>query len=260
MSGRIEKHQHQAGALPSYHRFCPIGVLINLSTGTGNASDWFKNVPWFNMPPSMAGQLIMEPTRPPLRLLGGSSSTAAKPSKLAALAAARKKKENEQKSGQLPDAPTAPPKQSGSALSLLDRLGAKTTQSPTSAQNDIVEPLSTRSTNETPELRKAYPIRKRKSSSPPPPIERKPSEVSQPTEPQESQVHQELRTEPTVFAETMCGNSGHRLDRAKTTGFSHNMLATLYGQDLAELDANPFAGPSPDDVVTQAQAKGSTRS
>ena len=73
------------------------------------AADWFKDVPWFNIPPEREGVILAEPVYPPLRLLGGS----AKPSKLAALAAARKKKETDLKNTNTPAVDDKP-------LSLLD--------------------------------------------------------------------------------------------------------------------------------------------
>lgn len=177
---------------------------------------------------------MIEPVRPSLRMLGG-SAPAGKPSKLAALAAARKKKEAEASENQKP---------AGTA-SLLDRLGQK------SATPKV----------ETPSLEglkiseKTYPVRKRKSPSPPPPVEeRRPSAPEKQEPVDEPKPMQNLRTAPSIFARTMIG--ARQDSKGLSSDFSHNLQSALYGSSYDHTEANPFSGPSPDDVVTQAQAKG----
>jgi len=202
-----------------------------------NATEWFRDVPWYNLPPSMSGRLL-EPVRPPLRLLGG-SAPAGKTSKLAALAAARKKKEAEAKENTVPS----------NSTSLLDRLSTK----PASQANSVSTPQPATPSEKT------FPIRKRKSPSPPVMLQdRKPSSPGlrqQSQLPQEpSQNAQYLRSDPSIFAQTMCGKPSKPPEPAPH--FANDLSSTLLGsQDYSQAN-NPFAGPSPDDVVTQAQAKG----
>lgn len=218
------------------------------------ATDPFKDIPWHNLPEERKGTILVEPLHPPLRLVGG-SAPAGKPSKLAALAAARKKKEADQKAGNVAvneDKPVG-------ATSLLDRLGSKPSQSP---QTQPAEP--TKHENMPPiTAQRAYPIRKRKSPSPPPPVEERrpsPSEptISQPVVPIPNLPS--IRADPSIFAQAMCGGGARRPSaHADATHFKENIVPTLFGNDSNFANTNPFAGPSPDDVVQQAQAKGSTR-
>lgn len=195
-----------------------------------------------------------EPLDPPLRLLGG-SAPGGKVSKLAALAAARKKKEAEQKTGNVAANEDKPP----ASLSLLDRLGSKPAQ-----PIDAEQPEPTKQENLPPQTQRSYPIRKRKSPSPPPPFaERRPT-------PSESTIQQpqvpiatlpSVRAAPSIFAQAMCGGAVRRSSThtESSSHFRENIVPTLYGSDSSLANANPFAGPSPDDVVIQAQAKGSAR-
>lgn len=188
----------------------------------------------------------MEPLYPPLRLLGG-SAPGGKPSKLAALAAARKKKEAEQKAG-------GQGKPVGAA-SLLDRLSTKAvhpvSSQPGPSSGHENEPLAPR----------AYPIRKRKSPSPPPPVaERRPT-PSEPTLQQPlARPATNVRASPSIFAQAMCGGGARTLsNQTDTMRFRENIMPALYGAESNLANNNPFTGPSPDDIVMQAQAKGSTR-
>lgn len=213
-------------------------------------ADWFNNVPWFGLAPERAASIVTEHTRPPLCLLGGTG----KPSKLAALAAARKKKEAEQKAAQS-DKPAGTP-------SLLDRLGAKSSQLPLQPQPDQenIKPGEPQQS-----ALRTFPIRKRKSPSPPPPVEeRRPS----PPEPTPAVISesvarpsQDIRAGPSIFASTMCGGSSRRRpSHQEAPRTSADILPAIYGQEANLANDNAFSGPSPDDVVMQAQAKGSTRS
>lgn len=216
-----------------------------------NPADYFKDIPWFNVPSERLGCITAEQYRPRLGLVGGTG----KPSKLAALAAARKKKEAEQKAAQ--ETPGQADKPAGVA-SLLDRLGAKPAQQ--SAQQENIKPGESQQTS----LR-SFPIRKRKSPSPAPPVEERrpsPPELSAaPTPEPTPRPAEHIRADPSIFASTMCGGSSRRRpSHQDAPQFSENILPALYGQDAILANANAFSGPSPDDVVMQAQAKGSTRS
>ncbi|THX53950.1 hypothetical protein D6D11_04307 [Aureobasidium pullulans] len=192
---------------------------------------------------------MAEQVRSPLRLLGGTG----KPSKLAALAAARKKKEADQKAAQeagQSEKPTGTP-------SLMDRLGTRSAQ-PTSQENTKPGDAS------QPETR-SFPIRRRKSPSPPLPAEDRRPSAPEPTsvatpEPV-SKPAENVRAGPSIFASTMCGGSSRRRPSHQDTAvLSQNILPAIYGHDANLANTNAFSGPSPDDVVMQAQAKGSARS
>lgn len=208
--------------------------------------DPFRNIPWTDVPQHMKGNIIVEYSLPPLRLLGGA------PSKLAALAAARKKKEAEQKAGNATDNQETPQM----SISLLDRLGTKPSKPEEATSEEAPLPQSLPS-----QIQRAYPIRKRKSPSPPPPVaDRRPtpaeSTIELPTLPLPQAPS--IRADPSIFAQAMCGGSAPSLStQTEPLHFKENMLPTLYGRASVFADSNPFAGPSPDDIVTQAQAKGS---
>lgn len=138
--------------------------------------NWFRDVPWTNVPFDMAGDLALVEVVSRPELLGGSS-------KLAKLAEERRKKAS---------ASTAP--LPGAALSSLDRLSK-----PKEAKE-----------NESPAVKaepKKYPVRKKKEPSPPP---------EEPTPaPVVDEVEQlpNLRASPTAFARTLSTSpqQGYRL-------------------------------------------------
>lgn len=214
-----------------------------------NPADLFNDIPWFNVPQERVGCIMAEQVRSPLRLLGGTG----KPSKLAALAAARKKKEADQKAAQEAGQSEKP----AGTPSLMDRLGTRSAQ-PTSQENTKPGDAS------QPETR-SFPIRKRKSPSPPLPAEDRRPSAPEPTsvatpEPV-SKPAEHVRAGPSIFASTMCGGSSRRRPSHQDTAvLSQNILPAIYGHDANLANTNAFSGPSPDDVVMQAQAKGSARS
>ena len=194
---------------------------------------------------------MVESPYPPLRLLGGSGKL---PSKLAALAAARKRKDAEQKAGNAGTTQDDP----SANKSLLDRLSTKLSQ-PTHMQPS----RPALEENVPPSTQRAFPIRKRKSPSPPPGLaERRPipSEPALQLSPTPSLPVPDIRAAPSIFAQAMCGRAVPPLNTSpQTTHFRENIVPSLFGTNPTLADTNPFAGPSPDDVVIQAQAKGSAR-
>jgi elongation factor 1 alpha-like protein len=222
----------------------------SLPRSNTNPSDLFASIPWFNVPEERVGTIVPYQVRPPLRLLGGTG----KPSKLAALAAARKKKEAEQKAAQ----DGAQSDKPAGVASLMDRLGTRSAQ-PASQENlkpgDVVQQSETR----------IFPIRKRKSPSPPPPVEDRRPAAPEPTKSEIAEPAPKpvvpVRAGPSVFASTMCGGSSRRRPSHQDTALlTQNILPAIYGPDANLADTNAFSGPSPDDIVMQAQAKGSARS
>ncbi|KAL9112100.1 MAG: hypothetical protein Q9227_003477 [Pyrenula ochraceoflavens] len=71
-----------------------------------SAKEFFRDSPWLNIPQNRQANILIEPVRPQLGLLGGSGASGDKPktSKLAALAAKRRQKENEKKASSSTDA------------------------------------------------------------------------------------------------------------------------------------------------------------
>ncbi|KAI4726252.1 hypothetical protein E4T49_05997 [Aureobasidium sp. EXF-10728] len=212
-----------------------------------NPADLFSGISWFNVPEERVGCIVSEQVRPPLRLLGGTG----KPSKLAALAAARKKKEADQKAAQ----DGAQSERPAGVASLMDRLGARS-EKPVNQEN-----LKPGQVAQQPETR-TFPIRKRKSPSPPPPVEDRrpaapePTKIETPEPPTKPVEH--VRAGPSIFASTMCGGSSRRPPSHHDSAIlSQNILPAIYGHDANLANTDAFSGPSPDDIVMQAQAKAS---
>ncbi|KAF4541878.1 Elongation factor TU GTP binding domain-containing protein [Lasiodiplodia theobromae] len=223
---------------------------------TGRAStDFFADTPWLNVPAHRLGKLAEVHTAPRGYLLGGSS----KPSKLAALAAARKKKQEEAKaSAPVSSADAGEPAQD-KAIALLDRLKTKT-ETPPKDPSPGPSVLSEKTNVEEEEAKaqakpRAYPIRRKKSPSL---VREEPVVEPEPLpEPEEQPATKRVKLEdvlgtPSTFATSMFGpRPGGQLD--------HSMFPLPYTSYPEYAKAKPFAGPSPDDVVLNAQAKGAKK-
>lgn len=183
---------------------------------------------------------FIAPILPRGGLLGGSSDSAPKMSKLQALAAARKKKAQEQK----PTSTTGVEKPL-EGLSLQDNKQHE--QVDVSMQDSTTSKAPTR----------GFPLRKRKDSNPhekapAPSTERElePSYVEIPAE--EEPLDQ---AQPSAFANAMFSNNSSSHHQ------HHNNIFSLpYAVAATNIQHDPFAGPSPDDVVIAAQSKGSAES
>ena len=196
-------------------------------------------------------------------LLGGAQESNGKVSKLAALAAARKKKEGEkQPAGTTPAAPTpsvdkAPELSStepkGSPLTLRERLaGNGKPQKPSDGLSSLRS------------LGKGTPAASPLKKKPSPDLNKPqvPAEPEQPKEPTKEDMadHKEkeepevnIRAPPSGFASTIVGDSTRPMMTEPSTLHSNTVdLMKIYGQDLTE--PFDFAGPSPDDVVVNAQS------
>jgi elongation factor 1 alpha-like protein len=153
-------------------------------------------------------------------------------SKLQALAAARKKKAQEQKSSKDP-AVEKP-------MAELDLNGG-------SGKKDEV---TTNTVSAQPTTR-SFPIRKRKDSNPHERVEKSQAveknieEVSLET----ANVPEAENVEPSAFASTMFGDVP--ANRAPKT----SMFSMPYNMSIKAPEVDPFAGPSPDDVVIAAQSQ-----
>lgn len=206
----------------------------------------------------------MEPLYPRLGLLGGASEGGGKVSKLAALAAARKKKEGDKATTATPTTPaktdqakTPSAERQGPPLSLQERLStAGKPQKPPEATSGL-RALGKGARPESPATRKQSPApaqpSRPKEQADSEPLKAQATKETENREEEKKEPKIDIRAEPSAFATTMVGED----IRPRMTEPSHLHskdvdLMQLYGQDLAEFF--DFAGPSPDDVVLDAQS------
>ncbi|OJK02330.1 hypothetical protein ASPACDRAFT_76728 [Aspergillus aculeatus ATCC 16872] len=239
-----------------------------------SAADFFRDAPWLNVPAHRKGEILVEPLYPRLGLLGGAPEGAGggKVSKLAALAAARRKKEGDKAAtaaaatppaaADTPDAekapPTAPSEPKGAPLSLRERLAASgKSQKPASEGLQSLRSLGKGS-------RQGSSLSSKKTTPEPKPQESPKEEEKEATttspEPKTPATGKEteqaavnIRAPPSTFASAIVGVAT-RLKMTEPSHLSANTLdlIRIYGQDLTE--PFDFAGPSPDDVVINAQS------
>lgn len=182
-------------------------------------------------------------------------------SKLAALAAARKKKENEK---QIP----AESQGSNASITMLEKLGNRAHE-----DSDVKSPASSRSEdtssvaiqNATLRQTLRYPSKGREPSptaSPDCETPEEPSHFPSATKDasQEAFAKSTPKAAPSSFAKTMFGPSQDYLSLILEP-FQSLDLAVLQPHTSTKAKYDPFAGPSPDDVVMKAQSssKGSAR-
>lgn len=188
-----------------------------MDTSRMNAADWFRDVPWSNVPEHMRGTLTSAPTtRQTPQLLGGSS-------KLAKLAEERRRKAAADAAATSVDSLQKGPTVVDSTLNSLDRLSLNRTSKDTSIKSTKVEA-------------KRYPVRKKKEDSPPP---REPS----PPLPEPQEIMPDMKADPSEFA--MALSSSVPDSTCSSTALRDALWPTPQN--------NPFAGPSPDDTVRRAQ-------
>ena len=190
-------------------------------------ADFFKDMPWLNTPVDRH-TVFVEPLYPRGGLLGGSSDGAPKMSKLQALAAARKKKAQEQKS---------------------ESLGVEKPMSELSINGDGKVSSPVEPTPKQPS--RGFPLRKRKDSNPhekqpKAPSPKKDVQTADPDTPMD--IAPIDQAEPSAFASIMFSSS--------ITSAPSASLFTLPYTAAAITSTDPFAEPSPDDVVIAAQSKG----
>lgn len=158
-------------------------------------------------------------------------------SKLQALAAARKKKAQEQKLG-------------GSSGVEEPMAGLKIGNG-TSSGAAVEEKSSSEPAQKSGP--RGFPIRKRKDLNPHEKAPRTPTKKSESeTEDSAPEAPPLDQAEPSAFASTMFSSTSHAP--------SQQHFSMPYTATVAAPTADPFAGPSPDDVVIAAQSKGSTNS
>lgn len=223
---------------------------------------FFADAPWRHVPPERQGEILIEPLYPRGGLHGGSPGAGdAKISKLAALAAARKKKENENHISLESQGSIA-------SVAMLERLDTRTLSADAS---DLKEPASsgpdTRSVaaqlQPTRQGRKYHSKRRDLSPTASPgketPKETPPraSECGNPAK--EATPRSSPRAAPSTFAKTMFGDAQVPLSSVMPP--IQSLALSFPRHSGAKAKSDPFAGPSPDDVVAKAQSssKGSAR-
>lgn len=231
-----------------------------------SAADFFRDCPWLNVPSERKVNIMVEPLYPRLGLLGGAPEAGGKVSKLAALAAQRKKKEGE-KAAPTPDAPSTPqperseapsPEPQSTQLSLRERLAASKANKPPkpSETNGSLRRLGKSG------LSAQSPAQKQPSPEPTKAELSTPDQANQTQdqpkdEPAPQQPAPDMRASPSMFASAIVGDTaGPTMAQPSHLHSTSVDLLRIYGQDHAE--PFDFAGPSPDDMVLNAQntAKG----
>ncbi|KAF2649085.1 hypothetical protein K491DRAFT_735684 [Lophiostoma macrostomum CBS 122681] len=215
----------------------PLPAFAPLDYESITATDFFFDVPWGNVPQERLGTISIQPLLPRGRLLGGSS----RPSKLAALAAARKRKQEEAKIASAQPALSEAKSETDKAVSLLDRLNVKENDAAPTHSSDGGEAIRRES------VAKRYPLKKRAPS--PEVVETKVDEDESAGEQIPLPEFPDIRTGPSTFASTLCGRGGASADL--DSGFAS---ISPFPNSTGLLQA--FKGPSPDDIVLNAQAKG----
>lgn len=213
-----------------------------------SVAEFFKDTPWLKVAPERLSTMILQPVYPRGGLLGGSAQVGTgKPSKLAALAAARKKAQEEKKRSA--DTERSHQDDGQAKATEPERLASKRKAEDTRSAADG---YSQRKTVQVPQ--RSYPRREKLQPEPEPELS---TEKATPLTSPETQQQgpkanaEDLKATPSVFAQTMLGRNIHT--SPKMTG--DNLLPLLYSKNL-DATNNPFAGPSPDDIVTNAQSKG----
>lgn len=226
-----------------------------------SAAEFFRDSPWLQIPEDRRGEILIEPLYPRGGLLGGSSSASGpKVSKLAALAAARKKKESNNRSGDSTQ-------NLNTSVALLDKLGGKANASKIGEESQLKPKTPTSDTtlyeqSKRPEDRK-YPVRRRKSSSPSAQAQKDVGDIqgsgATPPEPDLPTAPVTVpAASPSTFAQTIFGSSEATQKTSINISESSNFFVPL--EFPSNTKSDPFAGPSPDDVVIKAQnSKGSTQ-
>ncbi|KAE8374657.1 P-loop containing nucleoside triphosphate hydrolase protein [Aspergillus bertholletiae] len=228
-----------------------------------SAADFFRDSPWLNVPAHRKADILIEPLYPRLGLLGGAPESGGKVSKLAALAAARKKKEGDKAATTAPaqnaetDKTTTPSaEQKGASLSLRERLaGNGKLQKPEGAQSPRPLGKLSRLGSHSPQKKPSPGPVKQNGVAPVSPVKLQRDITAKPLvkEEEKEQPTVNIRASPSTFASTLVGDAVRPKMTEPSPLFPTSMdLMEIYGQDLTE--PFDFTGPSPDDVVFNAQS------
>ncbi|GIC84754.1 putative translation elongation factor EF-1 subunit [Aspergillus udagawae] len=248
------------GKVPAY----PVPPTASLASSHFSAKDFFRDSPWLNVPAHRKAEILIEPLYPRLGLLGGAPESSGKVSKLAALAAARKKKETDKPASGAPTTPgvagspeKTPVESKLASLSLRERLAGngKPQKPPESGQ--LPRTLGRGTPLESPLAQKKLSPEPLKAKSPET-IALEPAAKKLPVDEEVGKEEKEqpkvnIRASPSTFASTIVGvNMRPQITEPSHLYSSTVDLMQIYGQDLTE--PFDFAGPSPDDVVLNAQS------
>jgi elongation factor 1 alpha-like protein len=191
-----------------------------------NAKAFFDDTPWLNTPPSRRARIVCQPSYHSRGLLGGSAQSE-KMSKLAALAAKRRQKENA-RPAQAQESDLAATNDYVSSLRAVRLSSAPSNPIATEPDSAAIQKPANNNVDANPEKHS-------KVDTP------HPREV-------ESQVEtKDLLAGPSAFANAIFGT----VHQVRPVNLAQPILEPLLGSDRQAFDFNT---PSPDDVVTKAQA------
>ncbi len=176
-------------------------------------------------------------------------------SKLQALAASRKKKAEESKG--IAFHSRAEGKGSKSSVSLLEKLSTQTSTDQSLRQGEVGTSSKLLALRSGPKQRQKDSINDSEAESDNENAEpNSPTKISAIKQPKQARVilPRDVQAQPSEFARAMLGNT----NEAEDSPAPAHLFSMPYADaaDINELKA--FAGPSPDDIVTTAQSKGST--
>ena len=206
-----------------------------------SARQFFADCPWFDIPGHRKAEILVEPLFPHGGLLGGASQGPPKTSKLAALAAARRKQENERSSKESA-------KSSISSVTLLDKLSTKS--KPESSGHSKEKIQESRANLSSASARK-FTGKKRSPSPEMPKAKETVLPGSSDSSVQKNDLMVPVIASPSLFAQTMVGSASNTL-ASPVLNTTYNAFEFLFDIDTPKPD--PFAGPSPDDIVANAQS------
>ncbi|KAJ5923189.1 HBS1-like protein [Penicillium verhagenii] len=226
-----------------------------------SAADFFRDSPWLNIPPHRKADILIEPLYTRMGLLGGAPE-GGKVSKLAALAAARKKREENNSSSppeaSQPNESEQPPAES--KVSLRERLAASKSAKPADGLGGfrrLAKPAPTPAPAPAPAPPSPPKLAPSVSLVNVQTVESKPAKQAEKEAIKEElepvQTAPDIRASPSMFASAIVGNQP-RPTKAEPSHIPSQTvdLLQIYGQDHTE--PFDFAGPSPDDVVLNAQS------
>ncbi|KAL8771872.1 MAG: hypothetical protein Q9209_002810 [Squamulea sp. 1 TL-2023] len=241
--------------LTSLEQQAPTQVIASVKKNQNVTIGASKEAPWLQIPPGRRGEILIEPLHPRGGLRGGSPEAGdTKISKLAALAAARKKKENDKRASSEPQAPNA-------SVAMLQQLRTSTLsedasdlkKSTISGLQNVAsmakDRVSIRQVRKYPgKRRNLLPAESSGDDTP-----RESPSLADGTERYPQEAFSILpAAAPSTFARTMLGTTQNT--PSSMAECLRSLTLTLPQSFGAKAESDPFAGPSPDDVVAKAQS------
>ncbi|KAH8704966.1 putative translation elongation factor EF-1 subunit [Talaromyces proteolyticus] len=243
----IKKRETTASTKSTTGAVYPVDTFIPRCSSHFSAADFFRDAPWLNIPHDRKADIIVEPLYPRLGLLGGAAE--GKMSKLAALAAARKKKDSEKLNTIQQSINTEECEKKPTQRSLSERLSSRVSEktggglSALNKGSRLGGRLSKPGTPSVAQERGKVPVAEQPLNE-----EKLVSEINK----RELEENVNIRAPPSTFAVAIVGDENYLStpEPRHLPGSSFDVMQ-VYGQSLTE--AFDFAGPSPDDVVINAQ-------